>query len=149
MLSLSCPAARIVSVRRSFNLNSAVKNAKLLVMSHCCLIYPSMRPHEPPTGISTGCDSPMLRRQNASSCLRKSDQFSVPHANGQDARCPSFAVPNFATMPNNTRRRYDLARFCLSLRNYVSKNTRNCHAEAKIYGIISHRKKKYRASQGE
>ena len=42
-----------------------------------------------------------------------------------------------------------LARFCLLLRNYVSKNTRNYHAEARIYGIISHRKKKYRASRGE
>ena len=41
------------------------------------------------------------------------------------------------------------ARFCRLLRNYVSKNTRNSHAEAKIYGIISHRKKKYRASRGE
>ena len=28
------------------------------------------------------------------------------------------------------------------MRNLATKNTRNCHAEAKICGIISHRKKK-------
>ena len=41
------------------------------------------------------------------------------------------------------------ARFWRSMRNYVSKNTRNYHVKAKVYGIISHRKKKYRASRGE
>ena len=41
------------------------------------------------------------------------------------------------------------ARFWRSLRNFVTKNTRNCHDEAQICGIISHHKKKYRASRGE
>ena len=36
-----------------------------------------------------------------------------------------------------------------ALRNFVAKNTRNCHAEAKICDIISHIKKRYRASRGE
>ena len=98
MLSLSCPAARIVSIRRSFNLNSAVKNAKLLVMSHRCLIYPSMRPHEPPTGISTGCDSPMLRRQDASSChtWHQGNQFQRirrPSSVSGRTRRPAYASP--------------------------------------------------------
>ena len=35
------------------------------------------------------------------------------------------------------------------MRNFATKNTRNCHTEAKICDIISHIKKRYRASHGE